>query len=513
MKRFRVAMVIAIGLLAAHLLEPVVAAQPRSCDGLSSLKLATATVTVAESVAAGGFAGRVAAPPGAPDAAVAFDKLPPFCRVAATLKPSPDSDIKIEVWMPASGWNGKFLGVGNGGWAGTISYAAMAAAVARGYATASTDTGHSSSGGAFVLGHPEKLVDFGYRAVSEMTVTAKRIIEAHYGTAVRKSYWNGCSTGGRQGLMEAQRFPDHYDGMIIGAAATPRPLLNGWQLSLAQAALTNPAAFVPVEKHAAIHRAVIEACDAVDGLKDGLISNPPKCRFDPSALVCRGEEDRPTCLTARQVETVKAVMAPLRDRSGSELFPGWEPGAELGWRALIGGPEPTPLAIDHYRYVVFKNPAWDWKTFNAQRDIAVALEDRTVDVPEPDIAAFVKRGGKIVMYHGWSDPLVPPRASVNKFVRVQQMLDGADAAAKSVRLFMVPGMGHCGGGDGPNSFDTIGALEQWVENGNAPAQIVASHRTNGRVDRTRPLCPYPQVAQYKGAGNPDEAANFVCRIP
>jgi len=249
-------------------------------------------------------------------------------------------------------------------------------------------------------------------------------------------------------------------------------------------------------------------------VKDGLISDPERCHFDPSVLACHGD-DGPTCLTARQVETAKTLMSPLRQSgSGAEIFPGWEPGAELGWRAIIGGPVPTTLSTDHYRYVVFNNPTWDWKTFDAERDIALALkadDHETVDVIQPDITRFAARGGKMLMYHGWTDPLVPPRASINKLVQLQQNLGGADKATQSVRLFMVPGMGHCGGGEGPNAFDMIGALERWVEHRGAPTHIIASHVNERRVDRTRPLCPYPQFARYTGSGSIDDASNFVCR--
>jgi feruloyl esterase len=270
---------------------------------------------------------------------------------------------------------------------------------------------------------------------------------------------------------------------------------------------------VPPTKYAAIHRAVLDACDALDGVKDGLISNPPQCHFDPAVLTCRGE-DNSACLTPRQVETVRRLMSPLRDPTdGAELFPGWEPGNELAWGAVIAGPEPNSLMLDHYRYVVFKNPAWEWKTFDVHRDISLAqkADDGTVDVGSPDVRRFLRRGGKLLLYHGWSDMLVPPRASVNKFEHIIETMSDPSKTSQSVRLFMVPGMGHCSGGEGPSEFDKVGPLEQWVEQGRAPERIVASHLKNGQVDRTRPLCPYPQLARYTGTGNTDDAANFVCK--
>ena len=482
-----------------------------SCQGLASLTLPDTTITLAEVVPAGAFS-RPAI--GRSNAEQAFSNAVSFCRVAATLEPSSDSDIKIEVWLPVPGWNGKFQAVGNGGWAGTISYPAMAEALRRGYATASTDTGHSSAGGSFALGHPEKFIDFAYRAVHEMTVKAKTIVQAFYGSPARYAYWNGCSTGGRQGLAEVQRYPNDFDGVIAGAQANPRTRLNAWQLSIGQAALKDPAASIPASKYPAIHRAVVNACDALDGIKDGLISDPPRCRFDPQVLACKGD-DGPECLTARQVETARTIMSPARTARGEEVFPGFAAGTELGWGPLVGGPEPTSLAIDQYRFVVFKDPSWDWRTFSLERDLALAdkVDQGTINAIDPNIGEFTRRGGKLLMYHGWADQLVGPGTSINYYNSVVKALGGVPATTGSVRLFMAPGMGHCGGGEGPNTFDTIGALEQWVEHGKAPDEIVASHATNGVVDRTRPLCPYPQLATYKGTGSADEAANFVCKAP
>jgi feruloyl esterase len=487
-------------------------ASAASCESLASLSLPDTTITMAQIVAPGAFAalavrgGRVPGP---------FAKLPSFCRIAATLKPTSDSDIKVEVWLPTNGWNGKFQAVGNGGWAGTISYPAMAEALQRGYATTSTDTGHVGGSGLFALGHPEKIIDFAYRSEHEMTVKAKAIVAAFYGNGPKYSYWNGCSTGGRQGLAEAQRFPEDFDGIIAGAQANPRTRLGAWHLAIGQAALKDPAAFIPPNKYPAIHRAVLEACDAIDGVKDGLINDPPRCHFDPKVLTCKGPDgiDGPDCLTPRQVETAKIVLSPVRTSRGEEIFPGYAPGAELGWGGLVGGPEPTAITLDHYKYVVFKDPNWDWRTFDLERDVAIAdkVDNGTINAIDPNLKPFTTRGGKLLMYHGWSDQLVGPGTSVNYYKSVTKALGGPSKTMASVRLFMVPGMGHCGGGEGPNTFDMVTALEQWVEHGKAPDQILASHVTNGVSDRTRPLCPYPQVATYTGSGSIDEAASFTCK--
>ncbi len=499
-----------VGWIATVLSVPEAAAAA-TCESLASLALPDTTITLAQPVGAGEFtppASRGGRGPGA-----AFKALPAFCRVAATLKPTSDSDIKIEVWMPASGWNGKFQAVGNGGWAGAISYPAMAEALRRGYATTSTDTGHTGATGAFALGHPEKFVDFAYRSEHEMTVRAKAIVDGFYGRGPRYSYWNGCSTGGRQGLHEAQRFPGDYDGIIAGASANPRTYLNSWQLSIAQATLKDPASNIPASKYPMIHQAVVAACDGLDGVKDGLITDPTRCHFDPSVLECKGD-DGAACLTAAQVTAARKVMSPLKNpHTGAEIFPGLEPGTELAWGGLVGGPEPVATALDQFKYVVFKDPSWDWRTFDLERDLAKAnaVDAGTVNAINPDLKGFAGHGGKLLMYHGWSDGSVAPRASVTYYNSVVKTMGGAAKTMGWIRLFMVPGMGHCGGGEGPNSFDMVTALEQWVENGKAPEEIIATRLTNGVVQRTRPLCAYPQVAVYKGAGSTDEAASFVCR--
>jgi feruloyl esterase len=514
--RFVLSAAVALGLAAPAPVAALGDAETTSCERLASLALTAAAVTMAQPVAAGAFtppAGGRGPVGGAGAGLVSFAALPAFCRVAATLTPTSDSDIKIEVWLPAAGWNGKFQAVGNGGWAGAISYPAMAAALARGYATSSTDTGHVGATGTFALGHPEKFVDFAYRSEHEMTVQAKAIIDRYYGRAPARSYWNGCSTGGRQGLAEAQRYPDDYDGIIAGASANPRTYLNSWQLSIAQAMLRDPASFIPPAKYPMIHQAVIAACDALDEVKDGIITDPTRCRFDPKSLECRGPEDA-SCLTSAQVTAARAVMSPVRNpRTSEEIFPGLEPGTELAWAGLVGGPEPVATALDQFKYIVFKDPQWDWKTFDLERDLAAAntVDAGTINAVNPDLARFAAHGGKLLMYHGWSDGSVAPRASVNYYSSVVKAMGGPAKTGGWVRLFMVPGMGHCGGGEGPNTFDTVTALEQWVEQGQAPDRITASRIVVGTVERTRPLCPYPQAAAYVGTGSIDEAASFVCK--
>jgi feruloyl esterase len=500
------AMVIALVLLRQ------INAAGNSCDTLQKLTPEHATVTLAQLVPAGAFQ-----PPGGGRGgqnASRFADLPAFCRVAATLNPTSDSDIKIEVWMPASGWNGKFQAVGNGGWAGTISYPAMAQALAHGYATTSTDTGHSTPGGSFALGHPEKLIDYAYRSEHEMTVKAKTIVNSFYGKAPTRSYFNGCSTGGRQALTEATRFPDDFDGIVAGAAANPKSRLDTWRIWMGLETLKDPEARIPQEKYPAVHQAVLAACDALDGLKDGLIDDPTRCRFDPQVLACK-QADGPGCLTPKQVHSVETILGPAKSpKTGAEIFPGYQPGTELRWGQLLGGPDPYDTALDQFRYMVFNDPKWDWRTFDVDRDLAKAEQalKGMLTALDPNLTPFVSHGGKLLMYHGWSDQDIAPLASVNFYKSATAALGGAKASS-SLRLFMVPGMGHCGGGEGPNTFDMMAPLEQWVEKGQAPARILASHAIDGKVDRTRPLCAYPQVARYTGTGSTDDAENFTCRLP
>lgn len=476
-----------------------------SCESLLSFSLSDAKVTVAQVVSAGAFT------PPTGGRAAEYGSLPAFCRVAATLTPSSDSDIKVEVWLPVTGWNGRFQAVGNGGWAGVISYAAMAEAVKAGYATASTDTGHSTPGGSFALGHPEKLIDFAWRSVHEMTVKAKAVIRAFYGSAPKRSYWNGCSTGGRQGLKQAQMFPENFDGIIAGAPANRTPM----SLWIAHALLKDPASYIPPAKYPLIHRAVLKACDALDGLSDGLIENPTRCKFDPAVLLCKGE-DGTDCLTAPQVEAARKMYAPGRNpRTGKELFGTLAFGSELGWAMHGRGPELRSPNLDQLRYVVFKNPAWDWRTFDFDKDAArfELPENLIMNATDPNLSKFFARGGKLLIYHGWNDPGISPYSTIKYFKRAQEAAGGASRSASSMRLFMAPGMAHCRGGEGPNVFDKMGTIERWVEKGEAPDSIIASHSTDGKIDRTRPLCPYPQEAKYKGSGSIDDAANFVCQMP
>ena len=490
------------------------------CESLATLRLAAVTVTRAEVVPAGRFVLPEGVSGTAGDGRFLTD-LPAFCRVAATLTPSPDSHIEIEVWLPVENWNGKFLAVGNGGWAGTISYTpagrSLVDGLRRGYATASTDTGHKAAApgreGAqahFAIGHPEKLIDLGYRAVHEMTVTSKAIITQFYGRAPGLSYWNGCSTGGRQGLGEAQRYPADFDGIIAGAPANYWTHLHTWDLSVAVPALNKPVSLIPPAKLTMLNQAVLAACDAKDGVTDGVLNDPPACSFNPATLACRAA-DGPDCLTVPQLESVARVYAPARTADGQEIFPGKDFGSEANWTPVsTEARRPVDVALGSFQ-VAYSNPDWDWRTFTVDRDLKVVDErlGPVLNAIDPDLSAFKERGGKLILFHGWNDTLISPRNTVNYYSSVvTKMGSPQDGWA---RLFMAPGMNHCGGGVGPNTVDWLSALEGWRESNVPPDRIVATRANEDRSSTARPLCPYPQVAQYVGTGSTHDAANFACK--
>jgi len=500
-----------------------------TCESLSSLKLPETTITAAQSIPAGTYT--------APDGQV-FPNMPAFCRVAATLTPTSDSDIGIEVWMPASTWNGKFEGVGNGGFGGAISYSAMAPAVQLGYAATSTDTGHvgSSYDGSFALGHPQKIIDFGYRSIHLMTVRGKQISDAFYGENAQHSYFDGCSTGGRQALMEAQRFASDYDGIIAGdpvAYYTHHHV--GGNLWVVRQMFNNPASTVFTTQDTLLGNAVNAACDALDGVVDGVLNDPRLCHYNPEKLLCQGLKRPPTCLTAEQVEAVKNIWTgPDQIVHQRDYYPPFERGGEAdGWPFSIS-PEPPPaqqtdhhaeIGIPFFEYFVFDNPNWDFRTFNWISDPAyvenkVVVSGQTLasvlNSINPDLSQFQAHGGKLIQYHGFSDPEVPPLTSIDYFESVVNFRDESTQWTQEYyRLFMVPGMNHCKGGPGANVFDMLTPLVQWVEDDVAPSRIIATHYVNNDptqgVQFTRPLCSYPQEAVYKGSGNTNDAANFVCK--
>ncbi|MGB6686257.1 MAG: tannase/feruloyl esterase family alpha/beta hydrolase [Terracidiphilus sp.] len=512
------------------------ASATQKCRDLASLKLPHTDVIEADVTEAG----QMAAPQG-DEKDLLFGKLPAFCHVQAESHPSADSKIKIDVRLPVDGWNGKFLGVGNGGFAGQIDYRRMARDLLSGYATAGTDTGHTGSGidATWALGHPEKIADFGYRAVHEMTLTGEAIAQAYYGRAASHRYFASCSDGGREALMEAQRFPTDYDGILAGAPAYNWTDLLTDFLYTVQVLQKDPASYIPAAKLPVIGKAVLAQCSP--GSTTGFLDDPRQCHFDPSTLQCAAAEND-KCLTAPQVTALKALYAGPPIKDGKTVNHGWLPGAELGqngWAGWITGPAPSHSAIwafatGYLANMVYGKTDLDVETLNLE-DALKAAESTTgsvLDAVNPDLSAFRAHGGKLILFHGWNDPAIPAPDTVDYFDRVVAAA-GKRKADGFVRLFMVPGMQHCAGGPGPDNFGQGGpvedpafndpahsiysALESWVETGSAPAKVVARkvEDENGKPAElfSRPLCPYPQAATYSGSGDRNSAASYICAAP
>jgi feruloyl esterase len=519
----------------AATLHPV--ASQQLCANLTSLVLPHTTISSAVAAAEG----RVTPPVANANAAPVI--APARCAVQAIMRPTKDSEIRFELWLPASGWNGKYLQLGNGGWAGQISVTGMVDPVRRGYAVAATDDGHQGTGGAaWAVGHPEKLIDFGHRAVHETNVQAKAIVRAFFGREAERSYFNGCSDGGREALMEAQRYSEDFDGIIAGAPANNWSHLFTGFVWNEQALTEDP---IPPEKLAAIQNAVLAACDALDGVKDGLIEDPRACHFDPGSLICKGA-DGPDCLTAGQASALRKIYdGPKNPRTGESIFPGYAMGTEAGPRgwaswilpgAAAGGLQAN-FGNTYYGQAVFEDLNWDFRKLNLDGDVAFgdAKAGAVLNSTNPDLRSFRANGGKLIQYHGWGDAAISPISSIDYYESVRAFLSRFpdERREKSdggnfYRLFMVPGMGHCGGGVGPNSFGNAGtatpfdpehnvlaALEAWVERGKAPEKIIGTGRVvdDPAKTLTRPLCPYPQVARYRGAGDPNNGENFACAVP
>jgi len=473
-----------------------------------------------QSVPAGSFT-----PPGS---STPLTDLPAFCRVAATLTPTPQSLIGVEVWMPTTTWNQKFRGEGSGGSAGAFSFDPMATALRLGYATMSTDNGHKGQAWTFAA-QSEKVNDFGYRAYHESTLAAKALIKAFYGTAQTYSYYVGCSQGGHHGLMEAQRFPADFDGIVAGDPGHDwTHLMIGELWTGIVSHMKSPETDLPQAKLNLLTQQVLAACgDPVNGPL-GFLVDPRRCAFDPAQLMCKAG-DAPDCLTAAQVESVKLIyQGPANPRTGEQIFPGFKHGSETAWRQVLVGPrqngKPIPggSSFQFFTNGIFMDPNYDFQSFDFDSDALFTDEKsagsgltyaEALDALDPDLNAFKKRGGKLVMYHGFADPFVTPQSSIDYYNRVTDEMNGLEGTVDFARLFMVPGMWHCAGGPGPSVFDPFAPLTQWVEQGIAPDRIVGTHPSNsaGRVAFTRPLCPFPQEAAYNGHGDTTDAANFSCK--
>ena len=497
----------------------------QACESMSKLALEKVKITSAATVAAGALP----LPEGAPPQAAALLKaLPAFCRVQATASPSADSSISIEVWMPAANWNGRLRGIGNGGFAGAIAIPQLVSAVNQGYAVASNDTGHKGgpTDASWALGHPERVIDFGHRGPHEMTRVAQAVVRAYYGKPQQHAYFIGCSDGGREALMEAQRYPDDYDGIIAGAPANYWTHLLTSAIWDAQSTTVPPEAYIPSSKLPAIAEAVNKACDAQDGVSDSVLNDPPACRFDPAVLQCKEAESN-ACLTAPQVAALKKLYDGAHDSKGQKIFPGFVPGAETGgggWSTWITGQTPGKallfdFGIGYFSNIVYGKSDWDYHVAKID-DLVKAADEKTgaiLNSTDPNLSAFKAHGGKLLMYHGWNDPAIAAPNTIDYLNSVIARMGSVDSF---VRLYMVPGMQHCGGGTGATDFGQGGgpgdaqhniarALEEWVEKGQAPSTIMA-RKPGATVSMTRPLCPYPQLAKYKGSGDTNDAANFAC---
>ena len=537
----------------------------RACTNLRSLQLPHTVINSADDNTTGTFV-----PPGSSP----ITGLPAFCRVTATLVPSSDSSIRIEVWLPETNWNGRFLGTGGGGFQGVITYNELATGIRAGFAATNSDLGTGSSGcnplfcgsagnmgnplaiqfgdpaspSAGLFGHPERIKDFGYRAIHLMTVRGKEIANLFYGQRPQRAYFAGCSTGGQNALMEAQRFPNDYDGILAGAPAFNRTHLHmaglyGWQNAHA-----SPGRFIQTGQMTLINQAVLKQCVGQDGgaRTDQFLTDPRDCRFDPKVLLCKGGNVPPACLTAEQVTTMQRYYAGTIDPvNGQIINPGSQRGNEtddilaLGLAFQERLPEP---AFDGLFYWVF-GPSFGYPSsptnfanFDFHHDIA-KVDDQlaaVLNATSTDLGEFRAHGGKLLMYHGWADPLIPSQSSINYFLALVgnegQGQQGVQQASffdhgngpgnpalrqtqSYTRLFMVPGMYHCSGGPGPNTFDALTPLVKWVEAGVAPDTILATKfvaDTPPAVQMTRPLCVFPKVAKYNGHGDTNTAANFTC---
>jgi feruloyl esterase len=468
-----------------------------ACEQLGSVPLEHAAVTDAQLVPEG--PGQAPSTPGGPPPPL----LPAHCRVQLDLKPTSDSLIKMEMWLPpADKWNGKFLGAGNGGFAGSIQglRSEMPQALNRGYATAGTDTGHQETGGKWGIGHPEKMVDFAYRSTHEMTLKAKQLAKAFYDKGPQRSYFSSCSTGGRMAVMEAQRYPEDYDGIVAGALANRH--IRMWAAGIASSVelLKHPEEALSKEQAALVNDLVTKTCDA---RHEGFLNDPRQCTVNFAALRCTAGQSGSACLTEPQLKTVATFYTGVKNSKGELIFSG----APLSRPMVSSSTNPNgPDGLFDLVRIARDDEGLDWKTFDVNRDVPL-LDQKLgfVDATNPDLSKFKARGGKLLMYHGWADPAISPQNTIRYYESVLKTMGSEQG--DWVRLFMVPGMGHCRGGPGLNGFDSVLAIEQWVEQGTAPKQLEG----RGANGLTRPLCPYPQSAEYSGSGDAKDEQNWSCK--
>lgn len=522
-------------LVAGAILFGGLAAQPAmamDCHQLTGKVFGNARIIDTERVSAPFSIGSLATPAGN-----SAHVTVPFCRVTGIARPAADSEVRFEVWLPDPGtWNGRFQGIGNGGFAGNIAYSGLARAVEGGYATAATDTGHTgdSSQSSWAIGHPDKIVDLGWRALHETTVAAKAVITTYYDRPATHAYFTGCSTGGRQGLVEAQRFPSDYDGIVVGAPAYNWPRLLAFGAVQYKSLMVDPARWLSPAKLALLNTTSSKVCHAVNGL----IDDPGGCTFDPAVLQCRAGRTASQCLGPSELAMARLMYGGIKNRSGSLIYPGFTPGLEQSWtiwdlgRAGQAGRDSLayPYPTGFYGNLVHQDPGWTIAQFDLATDLPNALDNpvgTAVYAEDPDLRAFFARGGKLLHYHGWHDPAIPAESSLRYYRSVVEAT-GAARVRASYRLFFGTGMQHCGGGPGPNAIggvsgvppvrdadhDVLVALQRWVETGAAPKRIIATHYTDNDnrkpVDGQRPWCPWPEAPRYVG-GDRGRADAYRCQ--
>jgi hypothetical protein len=505
----------------------------RSCAEIARLKLPQSTISSAQAIDAG-------TSPSLPDSAGhdagVYSHLPAFCRVIAVLSPSTDSKITVEIWMPMKQWNRRLRGQGNGGFGGEIDYPSMAEAIAQGYATVGTDTGHAGSAidASWSLGHPEKIIDFGFRSIHLMTTAAKDILRAFYGNLPLHSYFASCSNGGREALMEAERFPEDYDGIVAGAPAYDWTHLMTHAIYNMKLLTSDASSYLPASKLPVITTAVAKSCETIDGV----VSHPESCHVPTHTLMCQGSETE-NCLTPGQAEVLEKLYRGSQNSAGKPIFPGYLPGAELGpggWTAWITGTQPGRSLTFAFGYGYFANMVygdrnWDYKGASIDEDLQLAASrtGAAMDATDLDVRPFVRKGGKLILYQGWSDPAISPLNAIALYNGIANAVGKRDAES-SVELFMVPGLQHCSGGPAPDNFgqnpsaaalipadslhDINLAVESWVEKRAKPKQLIAVklEGANGNLKtvQTQPLCPYPAAARYTGSGDKMTASSYLC---
>lgn len=433
------------------------------------------------------------------------------------MRPSPDSNIKIEVWMPATGWTGKLRGTGNGGLGGGTgaNANALAAGVRRGYATVGSNTGHEGNS-SYAIDHPEQIKDFGYRAAHEMTAAAKTLVRSFYGSAPKLSLMAEAGGGTIAALSAAQRYPADYDGLAVVAMSSYLTRHTFGQMWVWMATHKDEASFIPPDKYPVLAQGALAACDAADGVKDGIIGDVESCRFDPGTLQCK-EATGTNCLTSPQVEAARKIyQGPRHAKTGAEIYSPLYPGSEPGWGQLAGGAEPLGIPVEFFKYYVFRDPSWDYKTrpINFAGDVEASNrpEIQPVNAVDPDVRKFFARGGKLLLIGGWADAAVPPKVAINYYNRVVATV-GERATRESMRFFMVPGMGHGPGTTGAHNFnfDALTLIEDWKEKGVVPDRLIVTHFADGKEIGKRPVCQYPQIARYKGNGDTESPDSYECR--